>query len=74
MSSDPLRELRSRKRSAKRGQPDPEPEPNPPRLRVSQGARSMPPSAPGARMTIDDAIREGVAELRHRPKWIRLAP
>jgi hypothetical protein len=69
--SDPLHDLRSRKRAAKREQPEPESSPPGPLIR-RQGASSMPPRGHGTRMTIDDAIREGVAELRHRPKWIRL--
>jgi hypothetical protein len=72
--NDPLYELRSRKRAARRGQADPKPDPEPsvrPPLVRRQGPSSMPRSL-GVRKSIDDFIREGVAELRHRPRWIRL--
>jgi hypothetical protein len=74
MSSDPLREFRSRKRAAKREQPEPEPEPSvrTPLVR-RQGPSSMPPRARGSRKTIDDVIRDAAYEFRERPRgWRRI--
>jgi hypothetical protein len=68
--NDPLRKLRATRRAEKRGERVADPEP-PKRPLVSQGGRSAPPSfAP--RVSIDEAIRRAVDEMRCRPKWRRL--
>jgi hypothetical protein len=70
MRDDPLRALRDTRRAEKRGESLPPPE-RPRRSLVTQGGRSsMPSFAP--RVSIDDAIRRAIAEMRERPLWTRL--